>query len=185
MAPWGRRLRGLAAHLAPAAAETSTSTTTVTREAADLVYVRPKVTAQSDAPASVEPLPDPPADVAQALSAGLLDPSTLSPEIVRALMRPEPNLPSETEGAIAGLGPPRTPGVTPLWDAASGGVSAQGLARVRALQAAAIESRDFRLAEEYECLLGVVGDPPSPGPHPPHPHPHRQATFTSLPLNPL
>eukprot|EP01045_Picozoa_sp_COSAG04_P045156 COSAG04_NODE_15683_length_523_cov_1.957547_1_plen_30_part_01 len=30
MAP--RRLRGLAAHLAPAAAETSTSTTTATRE---------------------------------------------------------------------------------------------------------------------------------------------------------
>ena len=126
--------------------------------APDLAFVRPGRSpghAQSGTGA-VKPLAAPPTAAAQALSAGRLDVSALPHELVTSLMRPEPTLPSEAEASMAYLGAPRTPGVQPLWDRASGGVSAEQLGRVQELQQAAIERRDFELAQQYESLLACV-----------------------------
>ena len=45
------------------------------------------------------------------------------------------------KGAMAGLGPPRAPGVPPLWDTDAGDVSVAGLDQIKQLQATAIADR--------------------------------------------
>jgi hypothetical protein len=76
-------------------------------EAADNVYKRPEqLAAGGSSGTAVEALPTPRPEDSQALSEGLLDPSTLPFDVVRALMRSEPTMPSETEGGMGALGKP-------------------------------------------------------------------------------
>ena len=161
-----RRLRRGQAHVCSGSGRTAVTPCSERAAAADLAFVRPGRSpghAQSGT-GTVSPLDPPTTAVSQALSAGRQDISALSPEVITALMRPEPDLPSETEASMASLGAPRTPGIDPLWDRSSGSgeVSAAQIARVHELQQAAIESRDFELAQQYESVIACFSPRDAP-----------------------
>lgn len=158
-----RRLRTASAHVVPAAVERHT------RVPVDLQWVRP-----TDELKPVEPLPPPNQSLLRALSLGQLDVCGLPSETIRAMMRPEPAQPSETEANMSGfmpyhgmtrhnMGQPKIE-LPDLWDDATGGVCLAALETVRQMQTEAAHAEDYEQAKTLQQLLRVLG-----------PQPHRSA----------
>ena len=137
----GRRLGALTAHLAAADVET-----TVELDAALLD------------------------SSAEALAAGELDPRSVPPEVIRELMRPEPDFlgfsgqPTETERLLAdALAVPTSAlGMLPegpLFDE-RGRMTAQALAALQARKAQAAEQEDYRMAQYLKSLIDALGPEP-------------------------
>jgi hypothetical protein len=159
-APPLRRLRTVSAHVAAAAAEGHT------RAPVDLQWVRP-----TDELQPVDPLlPPPDESLTQALSLGQLDVRGLPGGTIRAMMRPEPTQPSETEANMSGFMPYH--GMTrhnlghakielpDLWDDAAGGVCLAALDRVREMQSEAARAEDYGQAKTLQQLLRVLRPQP-------------------------
>ena len=95
-----RRLRQLKAHLTEYAAAEIETAVSVDRAADDEKWMRPQHELHS---VSALPAPDP--DLMRQLSLGKLDVKGLPFDTVRAMMRPEPDQPSETEANMSGFMP--------------------------------------------------------------------------------